>query len=172
MSYDERGNDVSITRRGTADDLLPGWKKDSFKEDLFLACLNTDIWQEDNAAGDDMELERAVNWLQGVMRRACDASMHKKKTSCKSKRSTYWWNDNIKGLRTECNKLKKALIIKLRKRNVDERKIRKLTEIYNEKKGKLKLEIRKSKESCWKNLLEIVQNDVWGKPYAIVMGKL
>lgn len=171
MSYDDTGNcGDSLSKRGMSKDLLPGWKKDSFKEDLFLACLNTDVWQEGMIK--DMNLEEAVNWLQEAMQRACDASMRKKSISCSNRRSTYWWNERLKGLRVECNKLKKALTINLKKRTVDERKIKRLTEIYLEKRGKLKLGIRKSKESCWESLLETVQNDVWGKPYAIVMGKL
>lgn len=173
MSYDEEGSGVDSMSviRGSPRDLLPGWKKDSLKGNLFLACLNNDVWREDSIIN-NMELEDAVNWLHGTIQRACDASMRRENISCRKRRSTYWWNDKIQSLRVECNKLKKALTINLRKRNVDERKVRKLTDLYKEKRGKLRLGIRKSKESCWENLLETVQNDVWGKPYAIVMGKL
>ncbi|XP_072395164.1 uncharacterized protein [Diabrotica undecimpunctata] len=82
--------------------------------------------------------------------------------SSKSKYVTYtvpyWWNDEIQLKRAEC----------LRIRRIAQRERTQQTkEEYKSAKQELNKMIKRAKRTCWKNLCEALENDVWGQAYKI-----
>lgn len=84
------------------------------------------------------------------------------------RKPVYWWTTEIAAVRSEANKARRILVRTRRKRETTAR-IEQLYDEYKRLKGKLKLAIIKSKSSKWKELVESVHEDVWGKAYILVV---
>jgi len=106
---------------------------------------------------------------------ACDFALQRKPEMRCGKRPQHWWNPEIAQLRSSCTAARRALkrAVTRRTRNSGERAATEhLLENLKSRKKALRTEIAKSKERAWKELLETVENDVWGKPYKLVLRKL
>lgn len=91
------------------------------------------------------------------------------------RRAKYWWTNDIAKMRKECTKLRRRMTRMNRRRgrmgdNVNEWE--EIRVMYIEKRNELKKGIRASKEKMWKDILDDLNKDVWGKGYKIVTGKL
>uniref|UniRef100_A0A2S2R3J6 Retrovirus-related Pol polyprotein from type-1 retrotransposable element R1 n=1 Tax=Sipha flava TaxID=143950 RepID=A0A2S2R3J6_9HEMI len=106
---------------------------------------------------------------------ACDFALQRKPKRLDGKKLQHWWIPKIAQLRSSCTVAKKALkrAVVVRNRNSGELAMMDhLLENLRSCKKALKTEITKSKERVCKELLETVENDVWGKPYKLVLRKL
>lgn len=106
---------------------------------------------------------------------ACDFALQRKPEMRCDKRPQHWWNPEIAQLRSSCTAARRALkrAASRRTRNGGETAATEhLLENLKSRKKALRTEIAKSKERAWKELLETVEKDVWGKPYKLVLRKL
>jgi len=108
-----------------------------------------------------------VEWLRGTMQRICDESMPR--TSSRPRRATYWWTDEIAELRHSSVRARRILSRFPRNGNQEEREEALAT--YRAARCALSLAIRKSRASCWDEMLASLNTDSWGRPYKIVLKK-
>lgn len=118
-----------------------------------------------------LNVDEASQWVRDTMTEASDAVMKRVKLPHK-KKQVHWWNNEIKKARTLCIKSRRKLTRERRKKIKDVEEIRELEKSYRLQKKRLSIEIYKAKEETWKVLISTINNDPWGIPYRLVMGKL
>jgi len=101
---------------------------------------------------------------------ACEASMPRRRTGPPGRQPAYWWTDDICVLRGQCLALRRVYQRHLRR--VGQPEVQTARSEYTTAKKRLRAAILESKKRCWSDLCAKVDNDPWGKPYKIVMGKL
>ena len=112
--------------------------------------------------------EEAVEALLRAIADACDASMLRR-PSTYHRKPVYWWNEELAGLRNECNKRRRNF---QRARKANRPNAIEEQETYKEARRILRITIRKCKTESGKNLIVTINGDPWGLPYKIVMDKL
>ena len=103
-----------------------------------------------------------------VMRKlanACDAAMPRK--GKRKPAHVYWWNDKITQIRAECHKTRR-----LSQRANGKPTFSELEKKFKLTRSKLTKVIKHSKGQCWTELLEVVDEYLWGKPHKVVMTRL
>ena len=95
----------------------------------------------------------------------------------KKKQAKYWWNSDIAEARSSCNKARRALTRQRAKlaHTTDahiQLTLNTLEQEYQNLRKTLKRSIQESKRHQWRLLIEEVEKDPWGKPYAIVRHKI
>jgi hypothetical protein len=96
-----------------------------------------------------------ANDLREEMRRVCDAAMPRVSIGRNTRRTAYWWNPEIAELREQCSQARRRFARAQRRRwtrNAEE--------------------IKAAKGRSWKELIEAVESDPWGRPYKVVLAKL
>ena len=136
-----------------------GWKVKSFDESTMVIALD-----RDPITGEGAE-EKATNLMKRVTQ-ACDASMPRKR-GINQRPSVHWWNDHISVLRKECHKKRRISQRGYRRPNSAE-----LVAEYKKARRSLNKAIKDSKRQCWKELINEVDKDLWGRPYKVVMTHL
>ena len=136
-----------------------GWKSKLFDEELFILSLEDKIINSQNIYDNIKEVIKTIIT-------ACDVAMPRNKIISKFRKSTYWWTKEISELRKKCNKARRQY---QRARNNENSN--NLETQYKNLRRELKIEIKSSKYKCWINLCNEVNNDVWGRPYQIIMKK-
>jgi len=88
----------------------------------------------------------------------------------KNRRSVHWWSPEISSLRATANHLRRVFQRKRSKHGPADSTV----EETNARAAKRALvnAIKKAKESAWRKLCDLVQNDTWGLPYKLVTDKL
>jgi len=81
-----------------------------------------------------------------------------------------WWNEDIGILRAECLKMRRAY--QRRRKRVGEANSREQLESWKNARRQLAKSIKEAKEMTWNKLISLVDSDVWGKPYKVVMKRL
>lgn len=136
-----------------------GWKVKSFDPSALVVALDSDPIVTGSAEEKTKDLMKRVT-------QACDACMPRKR-SINQRPPVHWWDDHIGVLRSEC----------LRKRRISQRGYRRpnsteLVAEYKKARRELNKAIKDSKRTCWKELINEVERDPWGRPYKVVMTHL
>ncbi len=136
-----------------------GWVSNALDEELFLELLR-DISIPESTA------EEKVNYVIRQIHRACNGSMPKRTLNNRRKPS-YWWNDEIKDLRSKCHKARRRSQRSVNRLNYEEEhreyiRLRKL----------LRDEIRSSKRESFKQLCDEADTSPWGSAFRVVMSKI
>ncbi|XP_018377645.1 PREDICTED: uncharacterized protein LOC108770506 [Trachymyrmex cornetzi] len=165
--------EISIGDKGCKEELramknknFPSWNIRRLDENLLKASLTFSYWTNSNIhTGNEEEMAKK---LETMYKLASDMAMPRK--GVHRKRSTYWWNDNLKEIRKECIKVRRKIIRARRKNNslIIEDLKRENRQLQHD----FKSEISKSKRRAWKELIAIIDSDVWELPYKLVMNKL
>lgn len=141
-----------------------GWNTrtlDRNKAQEQIGKMQTTFLQADGA-------EESVQGMAMALKDICDGSM--KKCVASRRKTVHWWTNEIAELRKTSNHLRRNYQRKRRRNGEDaceqERALAKRS------KRELVLAIKRSKERCWKALCDRVEQDPWGLPYRLVMGKL
>lgn len=96
--------------------------------------------------------------------------MHSEAIGQCSQAPVHWWNQNIDDLRREC--LKARRIYQRRRRRLGKVGGAQLEDRLKALRKSLATAIKAAKEKCWADLIAMVDADVWGKPYKVVMRRL
>lgn len=149
----QSGQHHSVLARG-----LIGWKVNTFDKDIFAACMeNMDL----NGTAENM----AVQLIRHITS-ACNVAMVRRKRS-PNKPPVYWWNDEIRSLRSECVSARRQYT---RTRGSLENSRR--HQIYRDKRKALKTAIRRSKRRCFLHVCDDLDSNPWGFAYKLVTKKL
>ncbi|GBP95658.1 Putative 115 kDa protein in type-1 retrotransposable element R1DM [Eumeta japonica] len=126
---------------------------------MFVAALNDEPISNGSA-------EEKINNLIKRVAQACDTCMPRKR-GMNQRPPVHWWNDYISSLRKEC--LKKSRISQRGYRRPNSAE---LVAEYKSAQRCLNKAIKDSKKNCWKELINEVDKDLWGRPYKVVMAHL
>lgn len=112
----------------------------------------------------------SATWVTRLLRQACDLTAPRARSN--AKKSVYWWNTEIANKRKESNLKRRRYTRSCKKKDMSDSDRSKILSEYKECKRELKNMINRAKTSSWKELLDGIEEDPWGLPYKIVMGKL
>lgn len=110
--------------------------------------------------------EDSTDKLMKLVQHACDASMTRSSRNIHFK-PVYWWNKEIDKLRRQCHKSRRLAQRSRRRQNHDT-----YLRQYQEARLVLMKAIKISKRQCWQDLCSEVNNDLWGRPYRVIMTRL
>ncbi|XP_015119319.1 uncharacterized protein LOC107042686 [Diachasma alloeum] len=136
-----------------------GWKVSNFDLDTFLVALDARPIDGRNAMEKVSEIMRRVT-------DACDASLPRKRTQSRLP-PVHWWNDRIPTLRKECLSARRLSQRSRKRPNSEE-----LEAQYKSARRELNKTIKCRKRQAWKELVDGVEDDTWGRPYKVVMSRL
>lgn len=158
--------------------MFPRWSfqkmdVEKFAASIELICQNTDFSR--------LTLKESVKKLNNIVTEACNYSTPRQKNSTHTQ--TYWWNEKIAKLRTECTKKRRNLTRTKKKmrqsnKNIKEEDMKQLPTIIAARKqlriakNCLVTEIRRSKILAWRELIDTLNQDPWGRSYKVVLNKL
>lgn len=114
------------------------------------------------------DIHQQVEWLRGVMQEVCDAAMPRATTS-RLRRAVYWWTEEIAQLRRFFVQARRALSRIPRTGSPEIRE--EALAAYRAARCALSAAIRKSRASCWDELLSSLNTDPGERPYKIVPNK-
>lgn len=113
----------------------------------------------------DITVERLYELLTII----CNDTFPKRKRGA-GKKSNYWWNEEIANMRKVCVSARRKLTRERRRSQGDSWGL--LKREYQESRKNPKTAIIRSKDRCWKKLLEELDADVWGTAYQIAFKRL
>lgn len=146
------------------------YKRWNFKmeDELFSETLEllTGAVLPDNLNDDP---EKYVEWIQSIMRSACNTSAPLVKAKNK-RRQMYWWSREISDLRS--SSIRARRLWQRSKRGADLEDILAKRRNYRSAKKALRSAIRKAKSTSWAELISSIEIDPWGLLYKLVMRKL
>ena len=117
------------------------------------------------------DTERTAESCVQRLQTACAAASPCNKRSVRQgRREVYWWSDHIAVKRQECLYNRRTML-RLGKKGGASDAHKVATIDYKTSKKELNKAIRVAKDEKWKEILEEVENDVWGQGYRIVTGK-
>ncbi|KAI4472913.1 hypothetical protein M0804_015559 [Polistes exclamans] len=143
--------------------MFPKWDTRVVDEDRLGAALVSREWTRD----DEVDL---VTWVNGTLLISSDMSMPRVRMCANKSRAAPWWSRENALLRGAATMARRRYL-RVR-RGGDPVRIRECLETRREKKRDLACAIRRAKASAWKNYIATIEDDPWGRPYRMVMGKL
>lgn len=144
---------------------LPRWAFQKLCEDKFEGAMQAVCWSQFDLSVPLEEMARAV---ERVMTDACDFSAPRVRVL--PRKSTYWWNEEIAKLRKTCNRCRRRLL--RANRGSNESDIREMKCLYKDARKTFRKAIWNSKKLSWKELLDDLDRDPWGRPYKLVVKKM
>lgn len=151
---------------------FPRWKCTDVDEDIMREVIE---WHCDTKQFDEnSEVNEIATWIRQTMTEASDAVMKRIRNPPK-KKQVYWWNKEISEARKACIRSRRLWTRakrkeKKRKENAEE--IVRSQKMYKLKKKELSKLIYTAKRDAWNTLIKEIDDDPWGTPYKMVMGKL
>lgn len=127
-------------------------------------------WQQQPAGPIDVDDEAA--WFTEAMSGICDAAMPRVRGPPPRRRQVYWWAPELAKRREECIAARRRYTRLRRRRNRDLQAEDSAYEAYTGLKRALQGAIRAAKDNSWRELLDSVNQDPWGRPYNLVRNKL
>lgn len=162
----------TLHRRMISINKYPRWITKDIDAELLAEVID---WQctkfLDETEMSHISIDVAAKSIKQMMTEASDAVMRRAKIPSK-KKQMYWWNGVIKAARTSCIKARRLWTREKRKKIQNGEKIRNLEQNYRLQKKDLSTKIHKAKEESWETLINMIEEDPWGIPYKMVMGKL
>ena len=110
--------------------------------------------------------EEKAKIVSSKLEAACDASMPKRILNDR-REPAYWWNNSIRDIRAKCFKARRRSQRLFGSATYEEERRK-----YNELRGELRNEIRRSKKKCFKDLCDEADANPWGNAYKVVMAKV
>jgi len=98
---------------------------------------------------------------------ACDVSTKRLKFY-NNKRGVYWWNEEVARVRRRGIAVRRLLTRRRKRGSCCEN----LEDLYRKARRDLCKNIKKAKSEAWGTLIQILDEDPWGLPYKIVIGRL
>jgi len=143
-----------------------GWNIKKLNEDFLETAVIFESWARNTTL--DLSADEKIGNIERILKRACELSMPKKKKI--NKKKSYWWSEELASLRRICIKNRRKLTIARQKDNHET--IIACRERLREDQRVLRSAIRKSKKLAWREQLKSLNEDPWGLPFKIVMGKI
>ena len=135
------------------------WNSKLFDKEVFVSYFSGNVCCEGDSS-------QKLSKLDVLLREACDASMPRKK-SFPNRKPNYWWNDEIKSLRSKCHKARRKC---QRSRMLPDFQI--YREEFRNCRKQLKKAIMSSKKEALRKLCELADANIFGEAYKIVMARI
>ncbi|CAH2215577.1 jg26658, partial [Pararge aegeria aegeria] len=145
------------------------WSLKKLDRDLLVAAAHVAAWPS-GSQDFPPNPEDEATWFRGTMSAICDTAMPRARLS--RKRAVYWWSEEISQLRNVCLNFRRQYTRARRRRRATTGSIAVAYANYREATKALQTAIANAKAKCWKELLEGLDRDPWGRPYKMVLGKL
>ena len=156
--------EAEITRyAGNARTAIKGWKFDPNRLDQFVEELRKTLT--------DLNLDLDAERFEEIFTNICNRVYDLKKGG-NGKKSVYWWTAEISQSRKLCLKHKRKLVRGNDNQNLTDEDRQTLRQNYVEARRRLRTAIKLEKDRAWNEILEDLDNDVWGLGYKIVLRKL
>lgn len=149
------------------------WNMNKFNKDIFVVLMEGIVWTNNNNRNNNRSynINREVNRVTRIITKACDAAAPLVKK--KNNRNVYWWNNEVSEKRKSYIKLKRSLLRKNKRKtkNTEEDAIL-LKRQCKLARVALQKEISLAKIEAWKELVNDLDRDPWGRAYRLVINKL
>lgn len=145
------------------------WSLKRLNRDFLEAAAIIAAWPE-NTDEDRSDPEREATWFRDTMTAICDVAMPR--SSCSKRRAVYWWSQEIAELRQVCLRMRRQYLRARRRRRATPDEVARAYEHYRITKKALHIAIMDAKARSWRELLEGLDRNPWGRPYRVVLGKL
>lgn len=140
--------------------------------------INTDKYIEiflkkfGNNNNDRLTMGQSINNIKNIMNeiQAIGNKCKKRKCSRPGRYPVYWWNSEISNQRKITNGLWRK-VTRARK-NQNSSIIEIMEREYKTAKRELNRKIRNSKKESFEKLINMIDNDIWGKPYKMVIKQI
>ncbi|CAF4951761.1 unnamed protein product [Pieris macdunnoughi] len=163
--------DSTVSLPGPAlSEIGPRWSRKNLDKDALTEVSLVEAW---NPKPSNFTIDSEVEWFRDSLTRISNVAMPRI-GPISPKQSVYWWSSELARLRGECVKARRRYT-RFRRRHLSYRdpdEEASLYTSYQEAKRALRLEIAEAKDRAWKELLNSLDRDPWGRPYNIVMSKL
>lgn len=106
--------------------------------------------------------------MNNVITTTCDLAA-RRVSSRPRRKAVYWWCDAVDTARKTCIRLRRLWLRAKRKNTVG---VMRLQRQYKLARNNLRREIKIAKARAWDDLIASIENDPWGLPYKLVMGRL
>ncbi|KAI4474142.1 hypothetical protein M0804_014995 [Polistes exclamans] len=158
----------AIGSRGlrSRDIIFPKWNARAVDEDRLAAALVSGKWIRD----DSDNVRDLVKRVNNTLLTSCDMSMSRVRTTVDRGRVVPWWSQEIAILRGSATAARRCYL--RARRGGDPAEIRACLEDRRERKRTLVSAIRRAKASAWRDFIATIEDDPWGRPYKLVMGRV
>ncbi|XP_062525560.1 uncharacterized protein LOC134199210 [Bombyx mori] len=143
----------------------PRWALKRLDVERLQEAAVVQAWRLDSL-GEPAGVCEGAERLREAMSRVCDHAMPRVRAYA-PRRQVYWWNVEIAGLRRRCAGSRRRYQHLRRRRRRDEEEEDRAYEAYRVDVRALRVAIGEAKEAAWKELLETLDRDPWGRPYHI-----
>lgn len=143
---------------------LPRWNWGSFDVGLFKEALD---WRCSNPPAFE-SVTGLSKWLSRVLTDTCNLTA-RRMYSRSMRKAIFWWNNSIAEARRTCNRQRRIWTRARRKCSHD---LDLLQRQYRVARTDLRRRIKIAKAQAWDSLISSVENDPWGLPYRLVLGRL
>lgn len=147
----------------------PRWSIKRLNLELLQEAAIIQSWNASLLEPVDVDTE--ADKLCEAMTHICDAAMPRVK-ALPSKRQVYWWSEEIAELRRRCVARRRRYQRYRRRRRRETAESDALYAAYREASKALRVAIGDAKKTSWRQLLETLERDPWGRPYLLARQKL
>jgi len=116
---------------------------------------------------DDLGVVAFMGRLTEALTEVCDCAMSRTALTGRLNRPIYWWNDAIASLRRKCVRARRSLW--RRRERAPPEELADLWAGLKRARRDLRKEIGRAKRRAWRELLDTLEADPWGRPYQIVL---
>lgn len=166
ISYKLVTNATGSTIRNTFDEEFPRWILKNMDRDCFEEMIQAGLWS--NRERKEGPVDVWAEHLKDMVTKACDAVA--KRVKAPGRRNKFWWNRQVAEARRKAIEHRRRMTKANKRGSAEERE--EATAQYKMARRELREEIRKAKATAWKELMETIDRDPWGKPYRIVLNRL
>jgi len=182
-----------LAARSREDQIQPGPR--GWRADTGINASNIEVglliarWTNTSSACSEVSgADQHAKTFEKLVTAACDYALERKAPIRPGKPPVHWWNAEIAGHRKACvGARRKATRSNARLHRAHNRagaggsvadvgsvveEAETASRAYKEARKALRIAITRSKAACWKQLISLVDEDVWGKPYKLVTRKL
>ena len=161
---------TTCSRRKNDKNSPPGkkWAVKKINSDLLAATACIAAWS--TTLPSTGSLEEEAGKIVRILTDICNTAMPKQKPF--PKKGTYWWTQEIEAMRLHCTKMRRRFQRARRRRHRYPETEEVLYREYRESVVRLQREIKEAKTKAWEELCQTLDQDPWGRPYRIVLGKL
>ncbi|XP_018359887.1 PREDICTED: uncharacterized protein LOC108759090 [Trachymyrmex cornetzi] len=145
------------------------WATKKLNEDVFLAAIMAGTWTRREKEVENTEVQ--AKSLQKAMVEACDASMPR--SIPRPRRAMPWWSEELATLRQELTRARRQLR-RIRRRAAHLSEAEKQLYLLNFRlaRDSFGKALRRAKAKAWEDFVQSLNEDPWGRPYKLVLGKL
>lgn len=141
---------------------IVGWNINNLQPETFIRSFQETMEREGHV--DHENIHKLIEMV-------CNKELKKKVTADGKRKPVYWWNGEIAEARRKNLKIKR-LVRHNKKNDLSVEEKEELRTEYKKTKIELGKLISKSKRDKWRNLLDDLNNDIWGQAYQIATKKL